>query len=335
MCQASLNWFASYLTERTQKTFVDGVLSDSSTIKCGIPQGSILDPLLFIIYINDLPSCDLYSKVRMYADDTSLTVAHSDEYTLEQLMNHDLHEIHSWLITNKLSLNVIKTKYTIVASHYRIKHLEHQFSIHLNHHYLTRDNSYKYLGVEIDQSLTWRDHVDNIAKKASGGIGALRRVRHLIPRETLITMYSSLVLPYFDYCSTVWGSCGRGMCDRLQVLQNRASRILTFSNYDRRSVEILDELGWDNLETRRIRQLATIVYKLINGTMPNHLTQIFTGTNSMYSYNLRNSTYNLFVPRPCTEAGKNSFHYRGAVLWNSLPGKVKGQTSLKSFLSHL
>ena len=150
-------------------------------------------------------------------------------------------------------------------------------------------------------------------------------------------MYSSLVLPYFDYGSTVWGSCERGMCDRLQVLQNRASRVLTLSNYDRRSVEILDELGWDNLETRRIRQLATIMYKLIDGNinMPNHLTQIFTCTNSMYSYNLRNSTYNLFVPRPCTKAGKNGFHYRGAVLWNSLPGKVRGQTSLKSFLLHL
>ena len=110
----------------------------------------------------------------------------------------------------------------IVASRYRIKHLEHQFNIQVNNHYLTRDNSYKYLGVEIAQSLTWRDHVVTIAKKTSGGIGALRRVRHFIPRETLITMYSSLVLPYFDYCSTVWGSCGRGMCDRLQVLQNRA-----------------------------------------------------------------------------------------------------------------
>ena len=193
-------------------------------------------------------------------------------------MNHDFHEIRSWLVTNKLSLHVRKTKNMIVASQYRIKHLEHQFSIHVNHHYLTRDNSYKYLGVEIDPSLTWRDHVENIAKKASGGIGALRRVRHLIPRETLITMYSSLVLPYFDYCSTVWGSCGRGMCDRLQVLQNRASRVLTKSNYDRRSVEILDELGWDNLETRRIRQLATIVYKLINGTMPNHLRTVPTNT---------------------------------------------------------
>ena len=137
---------------------------------------------------------------------------------------------------------------------------------------------------------------------ASGGIGALRRVRHLIPRETLITMYImyiSLVLPYFDYCSTVWGSRWRGMFDRLQVLQNWASsRVLTLLNYDRRSVEpILDELGWDNLETRRMRQLATIVYKLINGTMPNYLTQIFTCTNSLFSYNLRNSTY-IFI---CTK----------------------------------
>ena len=102
MCQASLDWFVSYHTERAQKTFLDGVLSDSSTIKCRILQGSILGPLLFIIYINDLPSCDLYAKVRMYADDTSLTVAHFDEYTLEKLMNHDFREIHSWLITNKL-----------------------------------------------------------------------------------------------------------------------------------------------------------------------------------------------------------------------------------------
>ena len=111
VCQASLNWFASDLTNRTQKTFIDGVLSDNCTIKCGILQGSILGPLLFIVCINDLPSCNLYSKVRMYADDTSLTVAHSDEYILEQQMNHDLHEMHTWLIVNKLSLNVIKTKY--------------------------------------------------------------------------------------------------------------------------------------------------------------------------------------------------------------------------------
>ena len=194
---------------------------------------------------------------------------------------------------------------------------------------------YKYHGVEIDQSLTWRDHVDKIAKKASGGIGVLRRVKHLIPYHTLITMFKSIVLSYFDYCSIVWGSCGEGMRNRLQTLQNRAARVVTSSSYDRRSVEILDELGWDNLETRRTNQLATVMYKLKNHIAPDHLAPIFNGKNSMYSYNLWNSKYNLFVPRLYTEAEKNSFHYRGAVLSKSLSNAVKAQTSLKLFLSHL
>ena len=156
---------------------------------------------------------------------------------------------------------------------------------------------YKYHGVETDQSLTWRDHVEKIAKKASGGIGVLRRVKHLIPYHTLITMFKSIVLSYFDYCSIVWGSCGEGMRNRLQTLQNRAARVVTSSSYDRRSVEILDELGWDNLETRRTRQLATIMYKVKNHIATDNLAQIFNGTNSMYSYNLRNSKHNLFLPR--------------------------------------
>ena len=111
--------------------------------------------------------------------------------------------------------------------------------------------TYKYLGVEVDQSLTWSAHVNKIAKKISGVIGVLRRVRHLVPNHTLITMYNSLVLPYFDYCSIEWGNCGEGMCNRLQTQKtelNRAARVVTSSSYDRRSVEILDELGWDTKE---------------------------------------------------------------------------------------
>ena len=123
------------------------------------------------------------------------------------------------------------------------------------------------------------------------------------------------------------------MRNRPQTLQNRAARVVTSSSYDRRSVEILDELGWDNLETRRTRQLATIMYKLKNHIATDHVAQIFN--SPMYTYNVRNSKYNLFVPRLYTEAEKNSFHYRGAVLWNSPSNAVKGHRSLKLFLSHL
>ena len=150
-------------------------------------------------------------------------------------------------------------------------------------------------------------------------------------------MFKSIVLwSYFDYCSKVWGSCGEGMRNRLQTLQNRAARVVTSSSYDRRSAEILDELGWDNFQTRRTGQFATIMYKLKNHIAPDHVAQIFNSTIPMYTYNVRNSKYNLFVPRLNTETEKkNSFHYRRAVLRNSPSNAVKGHTSLKLFLSHL
>ena len=111
--------------------------------------------------------------------------------------------------------------------------------------------------------------------------------------------------------------------------------MVTSSSYDRRSAEILDELGWDNFQTRRTGQFATIMYKLKNRIAPDHVVQIFNSTIPMYTYNVRNSKYNLFVPRLYTEAEKNSFHYRRAVLWNSPSNAVKGHGSLKLFLSHL
>ena len=148
-------------------------------------------------------------------------------------------------------------------------------------------------------------------------------------------LFKSIVLSYFDYCNIFWESCGEEIRNRLQTLQNRAARVVTSSGYDRRSIDILDELGWDNLEARREKQLATIMYKLKNQLLPDHLTQIFISTNAIHPLNLRNSIHNLFLPRPFTEPGKNSFHYRGAVLWNSLSNTVKGQTNLKLFLSDL
>lgn len=116
----SLDWFKSYLTERKQKTLVNGVLSDVCTLNCEIPQGSILGPLLFILYINDLPSCNLFSKPRMYADDTTLTSAAEDVNLLNFQMNHDMNIIQSWLKVNKLTLNVGKTKYMLIGSQFML-----------------------------------------------------------------------------------------------------------------------------------------------------------------------------------------------------------------------
>ena len=227
-------------------------------------------------------------------------------------VNKDLDDVQKWLKSNKLTLNVKKTKYMIIGSHYRLRHLNGDLNVTVNSQQLTRVTNYRYLGIEVDEALGWQSHVDTICKKVSAGIGALKRIRSLVPRQTLLKMYDALVAPYFDYCSEVWGCMGKGLCDRLQRLQNRAGRIITFSDYNTRSADILQDLGWDTLEQRRSKQLA------ISG---------------LHSYNVPGASNNVFVPRPRTEAAKRAFSFRGAVMWNGLGNVLKREINLNSFNS--
>ena len=246
----------------------------------------------------------------MNADDTSLTLSAYDPTTLK--VNKDLDDVQKWLKSNKLTLNVKKTKYMIIGSHYRLRHLNGDLNVTVNSQQLTRVTNYRYLGIEVDKALGWQSQVDTICKKVSAGIGALKRIRSLVPCQNLLGMYDALVAPYFDYCSEVWKCMGKGLCDRLQRLQNRAGRIITFSDYNTRSADILQDLGWDTLEQRRSKQLA------ISG---------------VHSYNVRGASNNVFVPRPRTEAAKRAFSFRGAVMWNGLGNVLKREINLNSFNS--
>ena len=161
----SLNWFQSYLSDRKQQTFIDGAQSDFCNITCGIPQGSILGPLLFTIYINDLHSCDLFSKPRLYADDTTLTTSAEDPWVLEYKMNYDMNLIQSWLSANKLTLNVKKTKYMLIGSQFKLSQINSDFIIKVNNTPLERIIEHKTLGVQIDESLSWRPHIHTIFKE--------------------------------------------------------------------------------------------------------------------------------------------------------------------------
>ena len=173
------------------------------------------------------------------------------------------------------------------------------------------------------------------AKKTPVGIGALKRIRSLVPRQTLLKMYNALVAPCFDYCSEVWGCMGKGLCDRLQRLQNRAGRIITFSDYNTRSADILQHLRWDTLEQRRSKQLAISVFKSLNNFYPESLKNMFKPISRVHSYNVRGASKDIFVPRPRTEAAKLAFSYRGAVMWNGLENVLKEEINLNSFKSAL
>ena len=179
--------------------------------------------------------------------------------------------------------------------------------------------------------MDWRPHINTISKKISAGLATLKRVSHFVPFDTKVNMCNTLVMPYRNYCSAVWGNINKGLADKLQKLQNRAARILTFSNYEVRSSVLLDELGWERLEYVRLKQLAVTMYKIHNDLSPSYLRRIFTNTSNVHSHNLRNSELNYYVPRPRTESAKGSLHYRGSVVWNEIPSEIRNLSSLNVF----
>ena len=194
--ERSLGWFFSYLDNRQQKCYIDGKLSDSCTIKCGVPQGSILGPLLFLIYIKDFPTCLKYSRARMYADDTTISVAGDTAAQVETLMNADLISIKKWLESNKLTINVTKTEYILIGSSYKLESIVIPPNIMMGNEKIDRVKSSKCVGVYIDETLSWNHHTDYLFKKISRAIGGLKQVRRFVPTHTLITIYKLLYSLY-------------------------------------------------------------------------------------------------------------------------------------------
>ena len=273
----TLNWLVSYLSDRREITTIQSSTSQPSTIKCGVLQGSILGPLLFLLYISDLPNCNLVGKTRLYADDTSLTFSSKNMAETQTLLNEDLEKVNTWLQVNKRTLNGTKTKNMLIGTHHKIASIIREPSIVVNDEPIERVQKYNCLGITLDETLSWDQHIEEISLKVSRGLGALKRIRSYVLRSTLITIFNTIILPYFDYCSTVWGSIGICQSDNLQRLQNRAARIITRSTYKSGSVGIFRSLKlWHNLEQRKEKQLAIMMYKVTNGLIPCYLQSCFT-----------------------------------------------------------
>ena len=171
------------------------------------------------------------------------------------LINEDLKKVNTWLLANKLTLNVSKTKFMLIGTYQKLASIIREPSIVVNSKPIERVDKYKCLGTTLDETLSWDQHINEIFLKVSRGLGALKRVRPYVPQSTLVTIYNTIVLPHFDYCSTVWGSIGICQSDKLQKLQNRAARIITKSTRESRTIDLFQTLKWDNLEKRREKQL--------------------------------------------------------------------------------
>jgi len=222
------DWFRSYLCGRQQRVLFNNMLSSPQLVSCGVPQGSILGPLLFLLYINDLPSCTTIPHFVLFADDTNILFSHQDPNTLETIVNNELKYISNWFKLNKLSLNIKKTNYIIFKNKYSNKPTIN-LNINIDNVTIQQVETTKFLGLLIDSNLSWHSHTQHISKIISRLNGVIRRVRPYLPLETLHSLYNSLMLPYFSYGTMIWADPNNSNIDSIFLLQKRVIRTCTNS----------------------------------------------------------------------------------------------------------
>ena len=287
-----LAWFKSYLTNRTQFVSYNGTNSRTLSITTGVPQGSILGPLLFIIYMNDIHNASSKFHAILFADDTNLTSTlcsfdvnidnNCNSLQLSTNINKELKNIQIWLKINKLSLNVKKTKFMIF--HHRQRNIENLIpQLNLNEQIIERVTDFDFLGLTIDQHLTWNGHVQKISNKISRSLGIMCKLKRFLPQNILKILYNSLILPHLQYCILSWGF----KSDRIFKLQKRAVRIITCSKYNAQRDPLLKTLNLLKIEDIMKTKALKLYYRYKQNELPKYFESMFTESNDNHSHDAR------------------------------------------------
>lgn len=320
----SVEWFQSYLTGRNQIVNVNNAMSESMNITCGVPQGSILGPLLFLCYVNDMSiSISKKCKLILYADDSTILFSHKDPDVISSVLGNELENCSKWLVDNKLSLHLGKTECILFSSKKKLSKIKN-FSVECNNHSIVSQPSVKYLGSVLDNDLSATSIVNSIVKKINSRIRFLYRQKHCLNMDMKKLLCNSLVQCHFDYASSSWYSgITKQLKHRLQVAQNKVVRFI--HGYDFRTsltVNDFSSIGWLNVENRVKQLRLNHVHKIYNKKCPSYMYENFCLVSDMHGYNSRNSKCNFYV-QPANSFTINTFYYQAVQDWNSLPLCIK------------
>ena len=323
----TLQWIQSFLHGRTQRVVVDGVASEPSAVLSGVPQGSVLGPILFLIFINDLPDY-VQSSTKLFADDLILYRKIESDND-RQILQDDLTNLTTW--EDKWGMKFHPDKCETIHITRSNNPVKHQY--HLRGHPLAITDSTKYLGITINSKLDWKPHIQNTVAKATRTLNFLRRNLKTGSVKAKETSYKTLVRPILEYCSPVWDPYTQEGKKTVESVQRRAARFTLQRYHNTSSVtEMLDQLKWEPLSTRRARDRLTLFYKATNGLIAID-TEGYLIPASSRTRSSHDQKYMYLWSR--TNYMKFTFFPRTIPLWNSLPASVVESTNAQDFKANL
>jgi hypothetical protein len=305
----ALNWFENYLTNRKQYVKIDNAKSDTHTLNYGVPQGSVLGPLLFLIYVNDI-NTNNDNNILCFADDTTIFVTSSSPRELYLKANESLNKVYNWFCANKLKLNATKTNYMIISP--RKLNLSNNTNLKIGNQCISQVTSAKFLGINIDEKLNWNAHFSSINRKISYSLMAIRQVKLYLPPASLKSLYFALIHPHLLYGIIAWGNAKQTHIKRTQILQKRALRYITHSQYNEHTEPLFKSTKILKLSDLYTQQVILFMYDFYSNKLPKSFLNSFHLHRNNISHPYPTRHTNLFVlstPRSDFTARQPCFNF--------------------------
>ena len=324
------SWFRSYLTDRIQYTHINGCNSEESAVVCGVPQGSILGPLLFLIYINDITSISNSNHMVLFADDTNVIFEHTNHTELVQTVNRELINMAEWFKSNRLSLNIDKTKFMVFVKPSATQNLP--VCLHLNGVNLSQVNCISFLGVLIQENMQWSQHINTKCNKISKINSLLYRLKNILPEKTLLNIYNALIAPHLNYGIVAWGDSNRSQLKRLIVLQKKCIRNICHSKFNAHTNPLFQKHKILKYQDLYKLNCCKLYYRSKTGTLPQYHIDKLPPTSLINPHSSRQSN-NIYIRIITSNIQKRLLNFKIGSEWNRLSDSMKAVTniSLKSF----